>query len=318
MWHIYIGKAPRDYVDMLELPEDVVLYRSPSRWFFRAFSGLSRNDGGAFVSNPGEISSTRTEFILGAMSAVLLGVGRLFGNPGFRVGIGARDRKRPWSLGHEIATRLAALNVWRDAASQRAYGRGALAPDWAFFLDQFTNRENRDAVALSYRSDKALPTDNDLNILVEWCNARELELIVVTQVSRDFSSNAKMARRLGVRHIAVPDGSLAEVEASVRAVYARSVLVLSNRIHVLIIAAIDGACPGAILGHDDVKIERTLAAGHLSERVLGPGSTPLQMRRFLDRLAGSAQEVAFAVEQARADLREVAQDVLGRAQRRRG
>lgn len=308
-WEVYVGNAGDDYVRALHLPASARVHRSRGRWLLAAGASLLRRSRAVLVVNPGEVSSTRIELLLGLVSSALLVVAKIGRNPGYRLGIGARDRRRPLSIGHEIATALATRNVWRDAVSRDLFGRGEVAPDWAFALPTHDTLGPRDLVVVTYRGDKAPPSLTALRAVRDWATARGFELVVTAQVRRDDESADEMARQLGVRHVRPSSPSLTDIEELVHDLYHRAVVVLSNRIHALIVGALDGAAPGAILAHPDVKIERTLRAGHLSVTPLPDTASTEMIHEYLDGLVASAPATARAVERAAADLRALASEV---------
>ncbi|GAA1838431.1 hypothetical protein [Agromyces salentinus] len=304
-WHVYLGGAPSDYVASLELPGGTTIYRSFVVWFLAACIGMMRFRRSAFVSNPGEISSTRIEFLWGVVGSVLMAIGMIFQNPGYRLGIGARDKSRPLSLGHETATRLAARTVWRDATSSELFGRGDIAPDWAFALSGRPPGNDRRFIALIYRSDKPLPSLEILQAVGGWAAERGKELLVVTQVSRDYHANCRLAKQLNVPHIGREGANLIQMEHLVRATYAETSIVLGNRIHGLILGAVDGAVPAVILGHPDLKVRRTLRAAGLHLFAAAPISTPESVVAYLDGLEGGRLESVKAVKAAGERLRQL-------------
>ncbi|WP_160309431.1 hypothetical protein [Cellulomonas sp. FA1] len=314
-WHVYVGHAPSDYVGALDVPPGTVLYTSRSRWLGSAVATLCRRDRGTFFANPGEISSTPVELVLGTMGAFLAAAARAGGNPAFRLGVGARDRRRPLSLGHEVAARLVTRNVWRDAVSRDLFGRGDVAPDWAFALPARADGASRDLVVLSYRGDRPQPSDAALSTIAAWAASRRLRLAVVAQTRRDLPTSRDLAGRLGAPLLHAASGDLTEIESVARSAYARAVVVLSNRIHALIVAAVDGAAVGAVLAHPDVKIARTLAAGRLTVRPVDHEAGPDTLTSYLDEVAASRAVQAASVDEAAVALRALASEVLGTRER---
>lgn len=296
--HVYVGAAPADYVAALRLPASSHVYRSRLRWIAATAAHMVRPGRSVFLGNPGEISSSRTELALGTVSAALMTLGRLSGNPGYRTGVGARDRRRPWSLGHEWAHRVATRRVWRDDVSRAMYGDGIVAPDWAFALAPHDARAPRDLVVLSYRGDMPRPTATALSTVRDWSRSRHLELVVISMVGRDVDENERTAAELGIRHIHAQNGGLEEAERVTRDAFARAQIVLSNRIHVLIVGAVDGATPGAVLAHSDLKAARTMRGANVPFSSVSAGATPAELVAYLDDLSDGDDAVARAVQAA--------------------
>ncbi|GAA5205011.1 polysaccharide pyruvyl transferase family protein [Microbacterium kyungheense] len=305
-WHVFIGRAPEDYVAALDLNDRTRVYRSRFRWLIAATRGMARRSSAVFVANPGEISSSWHEFLIGLTAVWLLAIGRFRANPGIRVGIGARDRQRPLSLGHELACRLARINIWRDQQSRDLFGRGHVAPDWAFALPASNAGEPRSFVALCYRADKPLPSPTALGAVQAWAADRGYQLVVVSQVRRDVEANRRLASSLGALHVGGTDRPLEQLEQDVRAMYARSVIVLGNRVHGLILGMVEGAAPGALLGHADMKTGRTLRAAGFDLAAIPGEADERELAIYLDHVLESRRELAPKMRAARDELTRIA------------
>lgn len=309
-WHVYVGAAPQDYVSSLQLPAGTVVYHDPRKWLLQAIRSLMRVHGAVLIANPGEISSTRIELRNGIILASLSLLARIFSNPIYRLGIGTRDHKSPFIWGHALSVRLASKNIWRDALSREIFRRGTVAPDWAFALDPSEGAKTRDLVCISYRGDKKLPKQQALTELQGWCDRQGFELVVVSQVKRDVSSHEELAQLLGVRHVHPDSPTLDEFERIAREAYSRSALVLSNRIHVLILAAVEGASLGGVLGHPDVKVERTFRGAGIPFPVHTDSQPGDSLSDYLDGVLAQSPKVSEQLGTARSQLKKLAQSIL--------
>lgn len=306
--HVYVGGAPADYVRGLDLPPDAVLYRNFVKWTTAATAATLRCDGTGIVLNAGEVSCSRHDGMwhLALLPAVALG--RLLRGPSFRVGVGARDRSGLWQWPIWLAGRLCKTVVWRDARSRDMYGYGTVGPDWAF-RDVWAGPADgpRPYVALSFRGDRPRPSGMDTGTIAQWCRQQGWEPIVVSQVRRDTEANAIMANAIGCAHVAFPlQASAQEVELAVREVYARSVAILSDRLHALILAGSCGAAPCGIVSYEDNKLDRTLSAAGMQSAVFTLGAKPgHDLKSWLSSRLCRRHEVLREMESAALRVAEV-------------
>jgi beta-1,4-mannosyltransferase len=150
---------------------------------------------------------------------------------------------------------------------------------------------------------------------VEGCAARlDAEIVVVTQVARDVERCQELAERWGARHVAWVSDDHLQQELAVRAVYRRALAVISDRLHVLILGATEGAVPLGWCEHATTKIDRhfdvvgapwvgrgRVGATAALDELDGPGLASLaaraervvaQSRSRVDEVAGRIRSVA--------------------------
>lgn len=263
--HAFIGSAPEDFEEALEFSPSDFVYQSFTRWWWTATRVSVRRRSSAYVLNAGEITPNRHDGMWHAALVPALVVGRLRGNPGVRAGIGARGRYGLWQWPIAATVRLCRYNAWRDEYSRDLFQKGIVAPDWAF--DEGRRAEApaspRPHIALGYRSDKKTLSEAAATRVKSWADRRGLTPVVVSQVERDVDANDRLAKMLGAPHIGRDACSLLEREKAARKAYATSTMVLSNRIHALILAASEGALPAGLMQHADIKVGRTMAAAGL-------------------------------------------------------
>ena len=89
-----------------------------------------------------------------------------------------------------------------------------------------------------------------------FCGEIGLRPLVVTQVGRDAERNRELAGLLNAGLIDWKNEPHAVQERRLRAVYEKSALVLSDRLHVLILAFTEGAVPLCMLDRPEDKIGR--------------------------------------------------------------
>ncbi|WP_284249022.1 hypothetical protein [Litorihabitans aurantiacus] len=97
---------------------------------------------------------------------------------------------------------------------------------------------------MSLRGDRPFPDDAWWSWVVALADELGLELTTVVQVRRDQDYALEAAARLGATAVTWPgDSDHAEQEERLRDVYGRSLVTVSDRLHVLVTAATEGAIP---------------------------------------------------------------------------
>lgn len=266
---VRLADTTDDYVTGLRLrPEDTVV-TSRAQWQQEVLAAARRGD--VLAHNAGEALLTRSWALGYAKMAPLLALARLRGGHAVHLGFGLRAPHPVWGPVVRAALAPCDLVTWRDDDSRHWAGTGTTAPDWGWAAGPTgpggtlpgtsvadLPTPGRDVLALSMRGDRATPSDG-------WCATvravaadRGLTVVVAPQVGRDRERAAELARRL--------DGELVDgdawahdvVEARVRDVYRRAALVVSDRLHAVVVGHTEGAVPVG-LGPGVAKIGRTLA-----------------------------------------------------------
>jgi len=261
--HIYVGDSPSGYDEALgSLPVDTV-YRSFTSWYREAMRSALHGEA-AYVCKPGEIQLTVKGMKEHISVLPLLAVIRRRGGVVARVGAGARNFAGLPRLLMRPSIALSDLVLWRDAATADYLG-GEVMPDLAFDDAGTDLSGERDTLAVSLRSDRRMPPVEWIDGVQSFARDRDLRLIVVTQVLRDRERSRSLAHALGAELVDWDGRDHATQEKALRSEYRRSALVLSDRLHVLIAAATEGATPLALLPQYSDKIERHFSAAGISD-----------------------------------------------------
>lgn len=102
---------------------------------------------------------------------------------------------------------------------------------------------DRVTLGLSLRGDRAYPTAAWLASVREAAQRLGLEIVALAQVERDSLYAQRLASDLGGRAVVFDGRSHREQELVVRTEYGRMRVLLSDRLHSLLIAATEGAVP---------------------------------------------------------------------------
>lgn len=295
-FHVLLENRSSDYVTGLQLDPADVIYASRSAWV-AASDAASRP---VQLFEAGEMNPRGRSFPVPSVAAPL----RRALDSGGLVIVGGMGLKDPSEVDPECfdsVLREATVMSWRDAGSRDAAGFGEVTPDWAFALgtptSDWAKPAERPLLAVTMRFDRPWPDDAWLEAVRALATTTSTRIVTVAQVARDAPRAVQLAEALGGEYLVAPSTRHSDLDAHVRGVYSRSLIVLSDRAHGLIIGATEGAYP---LGSaaDPQKIIRLLAAADLGSLVSSYdriGEAATQLDSLLPGLAP-------AVDKARADV----------------
>lgn len=330
--HVYVGHSPEGYDEGLGLqPEDVV-YRSFVAWY-RALVGYAARGEADSLYKPGELQLTligMKEHLAMLPAAALV---RARGGRVARIGAGARNfaplpRALMWP-----SNALSSYTRWRDDRTAAYLGFGPAMPDLGFSegLDaqglESARAEGsgiRDLFVVSLRDDtevapRPYPQPSWIAAVRGAAAQLGLRLVVVTQVSVDDERSRRLARDLDAEVVGWPAlGAHAAQEERLRAVYRRTAVAASDRLHVIIAAYTEGAMPIGLQLDDADKISRhfdTIGLRDIAVNTTGMDADTLRDR--LVALSGRRDEALTALSGARARL-DVVRAELAALLRREG
>lgn len=308
--HIYLSSASANFTEALELAPDDVIYRTMKSWRSSAYRS-ARQSTIWFVDKPGELQMSTRAVIAQLRHVPLTIAARLGRGRVLRLGIGQRHpRFAPkWVL--RAAFAFSDRVAWRDTASHQYFKIGQVMPDWGFReSSDHANRgaSDRHRVVLSYRSDRPRLSEATTSAISQFTEQAGLNLVVVTQVLRDEEAGSQLADELGAEFIGWPDSrSHAEQEALLREVYREAAIVVSDRLHVLIVAATEGAIPFSIVNYSESKVARHFAAiGYPNVTLNTAGMEAPQIVALLIEQTKRSAEISRAVETAVKAVDEIA------------
>jgi hypothetical protein len=189
---------------------------------------------------------------------------RLRGGRVARIGSGARNVAAWPRLILWPSLMLSQLILWRDARTAAHLRVGGVMPDLAFSegdaSDVALRPAARDLLVVSMRADRQAVSRAWIDGVRTFARSMRLDVHVVTQVARDASVSAALAAALGARLLSWDGTDHTRQEASLRALYRRTRVAVSDRLHVLIATYTHGAVPVAALTDASDKIGRHFAA----------------------------------------------------------
>ena len=205
-----------------------------------------------------------------------------------------------------IARRNMPVVAWRDANTRNSFQVGDIAPDWAFGEGPDPAGglgpapSARKVLAVTMRSDRDVLTEDKIALIREIAHTHGLRIQVYSQVRRDRATMETLAEILhpGTPPIVMRDETHGEWEALMRNLYRDSAIVVSDRLHALIIAATEGAIPLALSNWTTEKAVRMLKPGGFDL----PSQDPGAIKSYLAEMFADPTAVSRRISGARAEL----------------
>lgn len=248
----YARDAPNEWLEQVGAREsDLVLRSGRARWL----RAIVASQSPIVVFEPGEIRfdlralPRELAFMLMAI-VVRRRRGVVFLPPRAAVG-----RNRLTVAVHRQLCRLSNVAQWRDIASLRLVGAGELMPDIGFSGDLHFEKatEKRDLVLVSLRGHRAFPSNEWISAVASWAETNGWAIRTLAQVKGDEDRNRQLAQALRADYIEWT-GSDTNHEERLRALYRSARAVISDRLHVLIMASLGGAIPVELVAKPQRKV----------------------------------------------------------------
>jgi hypothetical protein len=313
---LYVGDGSPGFIEALRLQPRDRCHVSLPAWMRQLWRAAWQAPW-CFVFKPGETSLNFTKLrrLLPLWPALVAGKhrrGRVL-----NLGAGIRESERLPSRMLRPLYGLADLTLWRDARSAELAGQGGVMPDWAFAdgsPEALLDAGPRDHLTLCLRGDRPMPEADLLRALRQFAAAQGLKLALLTQVRRDEEVLRALARALGADLLDWGSRTHLQQELRVRALYRRSRLVVSDRLHALIMGLTEGAVPLGLVtesGSDRPdKLRRPFdCIGYSGAAIDLRGAEAEAVGRALHDALLRQTEARQALHDARARIAEVAAQV---------
>lgn len=162
---------------------------------------------------------------------------------------------------------------------------------------------------MTQRFDRPYPDETWIREVTNLAKVTSRRIVTFAQVARDAPRAIRLAADLGGQYDAGPSFSHAILDTHVRALYRRSLIVISDRAHGLIIGATEGAYPlgSAADPQKLIRLLDTVALGSLVGRYD-------QLSDFGSDFPARSSDLAPAIDEARRKLARLTlriQAVLG-------
>jgi len=314
----YTGDAPDVWLTQLGVPDDAIVLRSKKsvpRWLWMLLTAPRRP---VLVFEAGEIPLDRgngmRELVFLAETLIV----RLKGGAVIRPPRGIRAPSWPAAGIHRLAARLSQVTLWRDASTMEIARSGRLAPDIGFSAGRRAGLDWRDRTELvvSLRGARPLPNAEWIRAVRESAEREGLRIRTVVQVREDEDRARELAHLLGGEFEPWGDTDPLAHEERLRERYDAARLVISDRMHVLVLAALSGAVPLELVPDPTAKITDAFSAIGLDGITLDASATdPARMREVLRATPERAAQVTERVRAAESSLTGI-REKIGAAIRR--
>lgn len=302
---VYTGAGSDVWLRQLGVPASATVLRSKRnvpRWLWMLATAPARP---VLVFEAGEVPLNKgnglREFIF-LVETVLV---RLKRGVVVRPPRGIRAASNPSTWLHARAARLSQLALWRDASSAAIVGGGAVVPDIGFAtrVHRVKPAGVRDELVVSLRGHRAIPNTDWVDAVRATANEAGLRLRTVVQVREDEARARELAEALGAQFDPWGDTDSVIHEQNLRERYSRARLVISDRMHVLVLAAVDGAAPAELVPAPSGKITAAFATVGIHDISLDASQVgPAEMRAFLEAQMARSAAIGERVEAARQRL----------------
>jgi hypothetical protein len=303
--HGYVSGAPQQWIDELGFADDESIYRRDDRksWFRRLL--FTRGVKPALIFDPGEQSVER-QFVKTELAWLLFcAIVKL------RRGVIVRPPRalRPYDRGvaaiHRLSCRISDVVLWREPRTAERMRVGRLVPDIGFSEGPWhsdSSDAERDVLVISLRGPRAFPGDDWFEGVSAFARKHSLRIVALSQVREDEDRCRELVERFGedlATHEQWGDRSNLEHERVVREIYSRTLLSISDRLHVLIVSAREGAVPVELVARPTSKV--TDHFGVIGYRGLSRDATSLDasaVNAFLAEQVDRTEELRSALSAA--------------------
>jgi|SRR5690606_6708762 len=308
--HVYVGHAPEDFVQGLELPSSAVIYTSIVKWLFALFfSPFGRTH---FVFNSGELTVSNRRLLMEIILFPFLLVTKLKGGRILRIGVAAASNVQvsfKWLWRRLFKS--SSLIMWRTSVSRDFFGLGEVIPDLAFAgrepLDYACSVEvqRRKNLIISMRWDRPYPNNEWLKAVKDFASNRDLKILVVSQVRKDNPTCVQLSSDLRGDCI-LWDESVSHLaqEEHLRVIYKDSLLTVSDRLHVLIAAVTEGVLPSVILTKPSDKVQHHFDVLDIKSVSIDMEMGHSELMDYLERQVLRCNEVFEKLAHAQSALEE--------------
>lgn len=307
---VYTGNAPDAWLRQLGVPDDAVVLRSKRsvpRWLWMLATSPGRP---VLMFEAGEVPLDRGNVLRELVFLAETVIVRLKRGVVVRPPRGIRAPTNPALRIHALAARLSQVALWRDSASAALAGGGAIAPDIGFAVSPGSSDQDRRDLVISLRGARPMPGKAWVDAIRATAEAEGLSIRTVVQVREDEQRARELAETLGGDFEPWGDTDAVQQEATLRERYAGARLVVSDRMHVLVLAAIDGAAPAELVPSPTRKITEafaTIGIGGIS--CDADTCDSVAMQAFLAERLDHAVEVEQRIGAARERLADIEREM---------
>ncbi|TFD83904.1 polysaccharide pyruvyl transferase family protein [Cryobacterium lactosi] len=300
---VFVGTMPQSYIDAFAFSSNVRVVRSPIKFqvlLLRAI--LARRASIAFAPGP-QLLGTQPKILAKTLANFAnVTLVRLSGGHAIAVGRALRGSGRLAKAIERALVNKFAIYTVRDNASSSALGSALeMQPDLAFAHSGFASARKGLAL-ISLRGDRKVDREM-VKTAVEVLKGAGYDVKFVTQVKRDDNQHSELAYEFGLDAILWGSKSHLDQFDTIRAAYAEADIVISNRLHALILGIQHGAFPVAVVEPSADKLPTTLSPWIQLVSVPSVGSSaPVLETLLASGFQARKQTLSLDVDAARSRL----------------
>lgn len=308
----YTGAGPDVWLRQLGVPTGTRVLRSKrsvARWLWLLATSPGRP---VLVFEAGEVPLDRGNVLRETVFLAETIIVRLKRGVVVRPPRGIRAPTNPALWLHARAARLSQFALWRESGSAALAGGERVVPDIGFGagLRPGLPDGERDELVVSLRGTRPLPGPTWVAAVRDIAASASLRIRTVVQVREDEQRARELADALGGVFDPWGDTDPIVQEQTLRDRYDRARLVISDRMHVLVLAALSGAVPVELVPHPTGKITAAFASIGLHDLSRDDATTDAPaMQRFLQAQIERSEEVRLRVSDAAAQLAYIESEV---------
>lgn len=260
--HLYAGEMDPGIVEAVLEGRRAKIYRSRLHWEMALVKEAARHRAVlAFAPGPQLLTCSRASLIREFGNLVNCGVLATLRRPVLKVGRSIRGNNLVPLIVERLIFGLSAHYSVRDQTSVEVLGRPAdVIPDMAMAMSPcFAGSSRRMWASFSPRTSRGWSLD-ELRSSVSALDALGLQSCLVSQTKFDEPFHAALARELRIDHVAWDRRSHDEQLLRVLRRYSESRIVVSDRLHGLILGLVHGATPIPRVIRNDDKLLPALGA----------------------------------------------------------
>ncbi|MBV0894076.1 hypothetical protein [Microbacterium sp. NC79] len=299
----YVGEAPDVWLKQLGVPDGTRVLRgkkSVAKWLWLLATSRHRP---VLVLEAGEVPLHKGNGLREIVFLAETIIVRLKRGVVVRPPRGIRGATQPSLWFHSLAARASQIALWRDAASARLAGATTVVPDIGF-ADVRGGQPwgERHELLVSLRGARPMPNAAWIDAVKTSAQEQGLAIRTVVQVREDEERSRELADALGGTFEPWEADAVTQ-EATLCERYDGAKLVISDRMHVLVLAALGGAVPVELVPEPTAKITEAFAAVGLQG--ISADATTADMPAFLAAQIERADEVRERMTAAAAQLVEI-------------